>query len=250
MRTRRVGAMMAVLIVAVLPSVRPVAGEEDEQGAASLWSGSLGLAYLATSGNTDTQTLGADFSMEREPTPWGLELSASFNRADENGVTTAERYTARGRGTRALGERWGVFGGLSGEKDEFAGYDLLLVVEGGATYNALLGPTHTLSFDGGLTYTDESRIDPEPDVDYLGAVLGLSYQWKLSETASLGERLLYYPNFDQGADWRLSSETALQAALTNRLAVKTSYELRFRNQPIGDNSGTDTTTKVSLVVSF
>jgi len=224
--------------------------EEPAEPAPPNWTGNLGLAYMATSGNTDTSSFGLDFKMERVPTPWGLVFEAVFNRADEDGGKTAERYKVGLRGTRALGERWELFTGLSGEKDQFAGYDMLALLETGATYKALLGPKHLLSFDVGLTWTDESRVDPEPDASYLGALAGLAYEWKISDGASFIQRLAYYPNFDESSNWRLNSETAVQAAISSRLALKFGYEVRYRHQPIGDNDDTDTTTKVSLVLNI
>ncbi len=241
------GACAVVLVMALAP----IAAAQDEEAAdESPWTGALGLAYVATSGNSDTQTFGLDFTLDREADPWGLALRARFTQSEEDSVTTAERYVAGIRGTRALGGRWTLFAGISGEQDEFAGYDLLLIGEVGVAYAVLTGPTHTLSFDAGLTWTDEDRVEPEPDVDYVGGVAGLAYAWALSDTASFTERLLWYPNFDDSSDWRLTSETALQAAISSRLALKLSYEVRYRNEPIGDNDDTDTTTKASLVVSF
>ncbi len=245
-KLRRFVGVTAVLSALVAVS----ASAQDAEEATSPWSGNLGLAYVATSGNSDTQTFGIDFKLERLPEPWGLAVTGLFNRAKEGDVTTAERYAAGVRGKRAVSERWQLFVGLSGEKDEFAGYELLAVGELGVTYNVLLGPTHLLSFDAGLTYTDENRLAPEPDVDYFGGVAGLAYEWKISETASLTERLLWYPNFDTSSDWRLTSDTSVTASLTSALALRLGYELRYRNEPIGDSSSTDSTTKVSLVVSF
>jgi len=237
--------------VALVATLAPIAAAQDQEAAdESPWTGALGLAYLATSGNSDTQTFGLDFKLDREPDPWGLEVRALFTQSEEDSVTTAERYFAGIRGKRALGERWELFAGVGGEQDEFAGYDLLLIGEVGAVYKVLIGPTHKLAIDAGLTWTDEDRIEPEPDVDYVGGVAGLAYEWAISDTASFTERLLWYPNFDESSDWRLTSETALQAAISSRLALKLGYEVRYRNEPIGDNDDTDTTAKASLVVSF
>ncbi len=226
------------------------AAQEDETAEEPAWKGSLGLSYLATSGNSDTQTFGLDFKAERRPEPWGLEVIGAFNRGEENRILTAERYYLSGRGKRALGERWEYFAGLSGEQDEFAGFTLRALIETGLVYKVRLGPTHKLSVDGGLAWTDENRVEPEPDVDFLGGVAGVAYEWTISETASLTQRLVYYPNFDDTSDWRLTSDTAVQAAISSRFAVKFGYELRYRNQPIGDSDDTDTTTKASLVWSF
>ncbi len=237
------------LFLAAPPLLAQEAGDAEETPE-PMWKSSLGLAYIGTSGNSETSSFGLDFSTERQPTPWGLKIDGKFNRNEDNNVLTAERYYLGGRAMRALSDRWEVFAGLSGEKDEFIGYDLLLIAEAGATYKALVGPKHFLNFDFGVTWTDENRIEPEPDVDYLGAVLGLDYEWKITDNASLTEVLRYYPNFDTSSDWRLTSETGLQTAVNSWLAVKLGYEVRYRNEPIGDNEKTDTTSTASVVFTF
>jgi putative salt-induced outer membrane protein YdiY len=219
------------------------------------WKSTLGLSYVDTSGNSDTQAFGLDFKVERLPEPWGLEIIGLFNRASNSGELTAEHYYLGGRAKRALGDRWELFGGLSGEKDQFAGFDLRLLAEAGLVYKALLGPTHFLSFDGGLTYTDEDRLDPTPDESWFGGVLGLAYEWKITDTTSLTERLLFYPNFEESSDWRLASDTGIQAAISSMLALKFSYEYRYRNEPLVLADGavadsTDTTTRFSVVFNF
>ena len=224
------------------------ADETGEEKAERNWRSSIGLSFLATSGNSETETLGVEFTYERDPTPWGYSVRASYARAEENSVTTTERTFLGIRGERKLNERWNVFAGVNAERDRFAGFDSRLIVESGGEYKALLGPTHTLSFDAGLTWTSED-LGPE-STDSVGGLFGLTYQWKISETASIKERLVYYPNFDESDDWRLTSETSLEASLTKRLAVKLGYLVRYDNLPVVGFDDTDTTAQVSLVVNL
>jgi putative salt-induced outer membrane protein len=247
----------ASLPAVAAPEEDPPASEEEaatasEEEAAEepVWTSRVGLSYLATTGNTETETVGLDLRVTRRPTPWGLDISALFNRAEEDSVKTAERYYASLRGTRALSSRWDAFAGVSVEQDEFAGLDLRGIIETGATYKALLGPRHVLNLDLGVNWTDEERVPPEEDDSWLGGLTGLSYQFAISENASLSQDLRYFANFDNTEDWRADSLTAVTANLNKRLALSFSYEIRYRNEPIGDNEDTDTTTKVSLVWSM
>lgn len=244
-----VSSLLLSLWIGAAASAQETAGTTTP-ASEPLWKGSAGLAYLATTGNSDTETLGLDFQLERRPTPWGLAVRANFHRAEQDGETSAERLYANARALRSLNERWELFGGIAGEQDEFSGIDLRTLIEAGATYRALRGPVHFLAFDGGLTWTDEDRVSPLVDDSFLGAVFGLGYEWKFGENATFKQQLAYFPNFDESDDWRLGSTTSLAASLTRGLAIQLSYELRYRNQPLGANDDTDTTTKVSLVKTF
>lgn len=255
-----------VLSPIVVAFVAPALAQEQPEPA---WKGSLGLSFVSTSGNSDTQTLGLDFGLDRKPELWGLEIRAAAIRAEDSSVTTAERYNGSVRGKRALGDRWEVFVGAFGEQDKFSGYDLRYGAVAGGTYKALLGPTHTLSFDAGLTWTKEEFVDlvdaegmvhAQPSYDYVGGIVGLDYAWQISDSAKLSERLVYLPNFDETSDWRAVSETALQAAISSKLALKLGYLVRYDHEPavagVDADGGalyfddTDTTTTMSVVWSF
>jgi putative salt-induced outer membrane protein len=237
-----------ILTLGVFPLLAHEVEEEPEPE--PIWAGSLGLAWLATSGNTDTSTLGLDFALDRKPEPWGLELAARGNRAEDGGVTTAENYLVTARAVRKLSTRWEAFGGLAWAKDPFAGFDSQTVASAGATYLAVESKRHLLNFDMGLAYTWEDRVPPEEDVNFAGGLLGLSWEWTLSKNSKLVERLVILPNFDDSSDWRLNSMTALESSINSWLALRLGFEIRYRNQPIGDADDTDTTSTASVVFTF
>ena len=223
---------------------------EEEEAPEPIWVGSLGLGWVATSGNTDTSTLGLDFALERKPEPWGLTLLARGNQAENNGETTAENYLVSARAVRKLSTRWDAFGGLAWAKDPFAGFDSQTVASAGATYLAVESKRHLLTLDAGLAYTWEDRVPPAEDVDFAGGLLGLGWEWTLSKNSKLVERLVFLPNFDDSSDWRLNSMIALEAAVNSWLALRLGFDLRYRNQPIGDADSTDTTSTASVVLNF
>jgi len=239
-----------LILTLMIGAVPALAQETEEEEPEPIWKGSLGLAWLATSGNTDTSTLGLSFALDRKPEPWGLEFAARGNRADDGGVTTAENYLVSARAVRKLSTRWEAFGGLAWAKDPFAGFDSQTVASAGATYLAVESKRHLLTFDAGLAYTWEDRVPPAEDVNFAGGLLGLSWEWKLGEHSKLTERLVFLPNFDDTDDWRLQSLTAVESAINDWLALRFGFDLRYRNQPIGDADDTDTTSTASVVFTF
>ena len=248
------GAICALCATPVVAQ-EPATEEEEKEPA---WTGSLGLAWVSTSGNTDTSSIGMDLGLERKPEPWGLTLVARGNRADDQGALTAENYLFSARAVRALGKRWEAFGGLAWAKDPFAGFDSQTIASIGATYIAIESERHLLKIDGGLTHTWEDQISPvapaptvfTDSISFAGALLGLSWDWQLGKNSKLTERLVYLPNFDDSADWRLTSLTAIEAAVNDWLALRFGYDIRHRNQPVGNADKTDTTSTASVVFKF
>ena len=104
----------------------------------------------------------------------------------------------------------------------------------------------TLDLDFGLTWTDESFVAGGSESGF-GGLAGLAWSYRFGETATLRERALWYPNFESGGDWRLTSETALEAGLTARWALKLGLLVRYDHHPVPGFETTDTTTTASLV---
>ncbi|HET9767574.1 MAG TPA: DUF481 domain-containing protein [Thermoanaerobaculia bacterium] len=243
----------AILGLSVLLSLlaAPVAAQDTcpcppEAPPPPLWTGSVGLSYLATAGNSESETIGLAAAFARQPTPWGLEVQARADRAESEGEKTAERLFGGLRGKRAFGERFELFAGASYERDVFAGFDSRVVVESGGVWKALRGPVHELAFDFGPTWTDEEPV-VGPGFDYVGALAGLTYAWKISANATFRERLVVYPSFDDSDDWRLRSETAVEAALASSWALRAGYLFNRDNAPGPGFEKDDSTTSVSLV---
>lgn len=244
-------AYHGVFAVAALTASPPA--KEPEPAAVAppepLWKGSVSLAYFATSGNAETGSLGSEVAFERRPVPWGFKIGADFARAEQNSEETAERYSGRFRAERLLDERWSLFGGLSGERDRFAGLDLRAVLELGATRRLLTGPVQTLSVDGGLTWTREDRSAGGDD-DALGALFAVDHAWQIRPSTGWTQRLAYFPSFADADDWRLTYKASLAANISRRLALKVGYELRYDHEPVPGFDDTDTTLSTSLVVTF
>jgi putative salt-induced outer membrane protein YdiY len=157
---------MLTLLLAV-----PVPGAEEPPK--SPWSGSLGLSFLSTTGNTDTRSFGAEFGLKRVSDPWGLEVTAKILGASKDGTKTAEDTYGSVRGMRAVSDRWSVYAAGSGERNTFAGFDLRAIIKDGATFKAIPGTIQELLLDGGLSWTKEEPASL-PSHSYTGAVLGLA----------------------------------------------------------------------------
>jgi putative salt-induced outer membrane protein len=210
---------------------------------------SLGLSFLATSGNSSSQTGGLELSFKQTFDPWGIEATGNFLRAEQNGVVTAKKLFAGVKGTRAFNADLDFFLAGSYLQDRFAGLDLRLLAAGGITYKFLKGPEQELAFDVGLTWTKDELVGGGSK-SYAGGLAAGRYGWNISKTAKLTEDLAFYPSFKETSDWRIESKTGVQAAISAATALKLSYSFRYANRPVAGYGKTDTQTTASLVIRF
>jgi len=64
----KIHLLFLILLLAAAPVLAQETGDESEEE--PNWKGSLGLSWMATSGNTDTSSFGLDFGLDRRPDPW------------------------------------------------------------------------------------------------------------------------------------------------------------------------------------
>jgi len=65
------------------------------------WKLELGLSYVATGGNSETSSAGADLDYDQRWAQWAIAAEGGMVRATEEGSRTAERYTGRVRAWQA-----------------------------------------------------------------------------------------------------------------------------------------------------
>ena len=85
-----------------------------------LWSGKGELSFVATSGNSDTQTIGTAAEVEYRPGVWAVLFKSAFVRSEADGEEKARSLTATLRGSRLLSPRLEVFARGDYLKNPFA----------------------------------------------------------------------------------------------------------------------------------
>jgi putative salt-induced outer membrane protein len=214
-----------------------------------LWDSQLGAAFVGTSGNTETSTIGADFAANRRWPLWKIGATAGAVRASDAGERTAERYLATFRVDRRLTSYVSLTAGEKAERDELAGMTFRNILDGGLSWALVRRPRWTLD---GLTAMAWMHEDPVvgPTRDSPAGVFQLSSRIPLGTGADTTQRFTYYPNFDVSSAYRSEAEITAQAAMTNRLALKFGYLLRYSNEPAFGFETTDSTTTASIVVRW
>jgi putative salt-induced outer membrane protein len=223
------------------------AAETDANLPAGTWKGEGELGYSSTSGNSDSENLNASLGLTREANNWKHSVALESLQAKTDGETSVDRFDFRGRSEYGLGENSYVYGQLRYEDDEFSGYDYQASATVGAGSRLLATDSHRLDASAGVGVrrvksTDDGKTDDE---GIIGA--NLSYEYVISESASLTERLLIESG-DQNT--YSESETALKTRIKGALAAKISYLVKHNSEVPPGIENTDRLVTVSLVYGF
>ena len=135
-------------------------------------------------------------------------------------------------------------------KEKFAGIDSRYYAGPGAGYNFLTGPKYFLLAEISLNYVNERYTD-DTDKEYLGGRAFTEYEYAFTDKNKFSQSVEYLHDFYDNDNYNVNSETALISALNNYLSLKTSYVVKYNNQPVPSTlKETDTILSVTLVVNF
>jgi putative salt-induced outer membrane protein len=242
-------------LTALLWAAQPVMGQEEaaanaagtaEEEEVSPWDGKVSFGYLATSGNTESSNLNADFLVSYTAGNWIHSLGGYWFNATESDITTTDSYGSAWKSERNLSEFNFLFFELNYRRDRFSGYPTQFSQSAGYGRRILQTAKQTLNGQIALGARQSERSDgvDEDDVILRGAI---DYKWAFSETAEFKQDLVV--EYGQNNTY-LASITALKARLIGDLALVASYTLKNNSDvPVGVEN-TDTYTALTLEYAF
>jgi putative salt-induced outer membrane protein YdiY len=211
--------------------------------------GSAEFAFVGTSGNSSTQTIGTGGEFVYRPDPWVTKLKASYVRNKAEGELTAQSFELILRGERPIHPRLSGFGQYDYQRDSFAGILHRNALVAGVAYSALEDATEKFIVDGGLGYAHESRLTAASlSTATLGG--GAVYELHLTDTSELSEDGHLVFSLSQGSDWRFTNTAAVSAKATTLWSLKLANTIRYLNFPDPGFRNTDVTTSIALVAKF
>jgi len=210
------------------------------------WSGKAGLGYLATSGNSESNSLNALFRLSYDLSSWHHQFGAQAISNVSNDVTTSERYQLNFKSKYDFTEHDYIFGMVSWEKDRFSGYEEQLSEAIGYGRRLLNSDTHILNLELGLGAKQADLSDGTRETGVIGRA-GLEYLWNFSDTADFTQLLAVETG---SGNTYIESVTAVTAKLMESLALSVSYTIKNNSDvPVGRDKS-DTFTAVNLEYAF
>ena len=206
-----------------------------DPGLLDFWSGSIDAGFSFAKGNADTSTFATSLRTERRTprdkiTVYANSLFAQNSTTGES-ETTANAIRGGTRYDIDLNGRLFTFGFIDLEFDEFQNLDLRNVLGGGIGWHIKTTDRITFDFFSGSSFNQEffsaglARRSGE-------AVLGEELTYKFSESASVSERLAFFPNLSESGEYRAQFDASLSTQLRDWLAWHITLSDRFSSNPI------------------
>lgn len=240
--------VLTALALSALPASASAQEEDDESWG---WENSTEVGFVTTSGNASSTTLSVKSLLTGSAGPDELKIAVGGIRASSKVTTrtaqgtpgsfvvvestttveSAANYFARARYDRELDGAF-AFGGAGWERNTPAGFN--------HRYSAVVGlgrawiDTDDARFktDLGGTYTIQEDIEAEDDARGFGGVRStIEAARSLTETTDFETTFVLDENLADTGDLRFDWLSSISVALTEGLALQTSYQLVFDNQP-------------------
>ena len=158
------------------------------------WKLKAGLALSSTSGNTDTFSMVGDVLVTRVAKPWTFMVGGAFVYKEDEGDTTAERYTGLVRAERDLNAWTYAFGQVTYDQDEPAGLEYRWTPTAGIGRVLWRTPDQELKAEVGGGLVIEKRLGIEETSDPSGYV-GVHYWKSWADKRKFTADLDFTPNF-------------------------------------------------------
>lgn len=220
--------------------------EDPDEGP---WSGSAEVSLVATSGNSDTRTVGLGSEISYDPGTWKWLSRIAYVESEADDELRARSQSALVEVSRPFSERLELYARGGYLRDQFAGIERRLTTEGGLAYEAIATEPLSLQLLVGVGFTREQRAVGD-DLSLGTANVTGRYEWALSETSALTDEAAFTADLNDGDDWRFTNEVAATSALSTRLSLKVSHKLSYLAKPVPGFRKTDTILSAALVANF
>ena len=210
------------------------------------FSGRVALGYLATSGNTETHNVNADFDLQWNYGSWVHAFSSHAITASTSGVTSAEAYGIEWQSNRSINGTRHLFGQVALDTDSFSSYSRQTRASFGYGWQFIERETHNLNGEAGIGTRRADLSDGKPEGNSILHLAG-DYRWGISETSEFTQTLVV----ESGSNnTYLEAESSLSASVLDDFSLVLSYTIQHNSEVVPGKQNTDSFTAVYLEYTF
>lgn len=239
--------MFFPLLIAVTVSLSTAQEKE------SAWSNTAHFSWVATSGNSEAQTLGFQEKLTRV---WGRhELTVEANAVRSESVTggriaqqdtlgevtvmeppretSAENYYLRGKFDGEISVRSYWTTSIGWERNRFSGIENRYSSSGGLGTRWIDREGLKFRTEYAATFTDQVDVVELPGVDgtYFGVRLTSNFRIGIGEAMSYSNIVRLDGNLEETEDLRAEMTNSFSVQMTGKTALEVSLRVLFDNQP-------------------
>ena len=206
--------------------------------------------FVNTTGNTEVTTINLGNRLEFAAKGWGVTQTFGLIQGRLDGETNTSLWRAGVRGDRTLSPWLGLFIRSEFDRNTFAGIRSRFNQSAGLSAQLIDTERTKLRSELGGGYVWQRGVPPAPDQDFAAGRAALAFDRFLSGTSRFSQTIEILPNFKNGDDVRINTQTSLVAPITSGIAMKASYEIRYDGLPEPGFKETDRIFTTGVQVTF
>jgi putative salt-induced outer membrane protein len=194
------------------------------------------FGFVNAAGNTSITTLNLADKFVAQTKDQRLIFTQLFGAVygSTDGDKTVENYRAQLRLDRKLNGKMFVFGLTGWDRNTFGGVRRRFEETIGLAFRPLEKPKDQLDLEVGVSQFQQRNtvaVAGSFDDNFTAGRVAAGYKHSFSKTAVLSQSVEFIPNFEEGDDWRLNTETSLVAPISTNVGLKLGYVIRVDNFP-------------------
>lgn len=207
------------------------------------------LGYVSTSGNTSVSTVNIAERIVHSRGFWRFEQTFGVVYSEADGEENTNLLRASLGAQYALRPWVALATGVLYDRNRFAGVARRTEEYLGLVFRLVQAERDTLRIETGASLTQQQGVEGVAN-NFPAARAAFWYKRTFGSSAFFLQTLETIPNLQVTEDFRINSESALVAPLSQRIALKLGYLVRFDNLPEPDFLSTDRIFTSGLQVSF
>lgn len=215
-------------------------------GRAIGFTGSLAFQASATSGNTDTASIGAGANFGYYDGTNGYDLQLSYQYSEDAGTVSEDSLVYELQYTRDFASNYYGFAKLQGSLDTFPFETSDNFLGFGVGYHIYNTASVQWSVQAGVGYR-VADLNGVGDFDEGALSLSSNYYNQLSDTVALTNDT---DIIGSDSDTVVFNDLGINVSMTDTLALRTSIVTEYHTDPAAGKKDTDNTFGVSLVYNF
>lgn len=246
----KIKTLFLLLLLPVISLAQEEVKEEAEKK--TTWKTKLGLSYVNTKGNTETESYSSKLDISGEAHGNRYLVKSQYVVSSTAGVESANKLNTVLRAERVFTGRLFGFLGVTHLMDKFSGYDHRMSVGPGLGIDILKQEKQTLKGMLSSMYFYDDFAPAELDNEtYPTAKTEVNYTRQIRENVSFSGNGDYLLSLVETEKYFATAELSLQVGISTHLAVGLGYQVNYQNKPPTVTiKKTDTTFLTSLVINW